>query len=82
MQIKFNLLVKTALDLKTIDEVPFTEATMFNFLTRINDHFVTTRENLLEKVFDALTDGQIKELKIKTDIQRTDSFQEASNIRQ
>ena len=81
-QIKFNLLVKTALGLKTIEEIPFTEATIFNFLSRMNNHFVTTGENLLEKVFDTLTEGQIKELKIKTDIQRTDSFQAASNIRQ
>lgn len=81
-QIKFNLLVKTALGLKTIEEIPFNEATMFNFLSRMNNHFVTTGENLLEKVFDTLTEGQIKELRIKTDIQRTDSFQAASNIRQ
>jgi Transposase DDE domain/Transposase domain (DUF772) len=80
-QIKFNLLVKTALGLNTINEVPFSEATMFNFLSRINNHFITTGENLLEKVFDTLTEKQIKELKIKTDIQRTDSFQAASNIR-
>jgi hypothetical protein len=80
-QIKFNLLVKTALGLNTINEIPFSEATMFNFLSRINNHFITTGENLLEKVFDSLTEKQIKELKIKTDIQRTDSFQAASNIR-
>jgi hypothetical protein len=80
-QIKFNLLVKTALGLNTINEIPFSEATMFNFISRINNHFITTGENLLEKVFDSLTEKQIKELKIKTDIQRTDSFQAASNIR-
>jgi len=80
-QIKFNLLVKTALGLNTINEIPFSEATMFNFLSRINNYFITTGENLLEKVFDSLTEKQLKELKIKTDIQRTDSFQAASNIR-
>jgi hypothetical protein len=81
-QIKFNLLVKTALGLNTINDIPFSEATMFNFLLRINSHFVKTGENLLEKVFDSLTEKQLKELKVKTDIQRTDSFQAASNIRQ
>lgn len=81
-QIKFNLLVKTALGLNTINDIPFSEATMFNFLLRINRHFVKTGENLLEKVFDSLTEKQLKELKVKTDIQRTDSFQAASNIRQ
>jgi hypothetical protein len=55
-------LVKTALGLKSIVEIPFTEATMFNFLSRLNNHFVTTGENLLEIVFDTLTEGQINEL--------------------
>ena len=79
--IKFNLLTKTALGLQTLDEVPFSEATLFNFQNRLAIHFIQTGENLLEKAFDHLTQKQLKELKIKTDIQRTDSFQAASNIR-
>lgn len=79
--IKFNLLTKIALGLKTLDEVPFSEASLFNFQNRLNTYFIETGENLLEKVFDHLTGKQLKELKIQTDIQRTDSFQAASNIR-
>lgn len=79
--IKFNLLTKTALGLATLDEVPFSEASLFNFQNKLSDHFIETGENLLEKLFDHLTEKQLKELKIKTDIQRTDSFQAASNIR-
>lgn len=79
--ISFNLLTKTALGLKTVDEQPFSPATIFNFQTRLNDHFIKTGENLLERVFDSLTANQLKELRLKTDIQRTDSFQAASNIR-
>ena len=79
--IKFNLLTKTALGLCTLDEVPFSEASLFNFQNRLAAHFIETGENLLERVFDHLTDNQLKELEIKTDIQRTDSFQAASNIR-
>ncbi|MBZ0198573.1 MAG: transposase [Ignavibacteriaceae bacterium] len=79
--IKFNLLTKTALGLATLDEVPFSEASLFNFQNKLSDHFIETGENLFEKVFDHLTEKQLKELKIKTDIQRTDSFQAASNIR-
>ncbi|MBU4444344.1 hypothetical protein KJ656_04580 [bacterium] len=37
--------------------------------------------NLIEQVFDGLTASQLKALKIKTDIQRSDSFLVASNIR-
>ncbi|HKZ41380.1 MAG TPA: transposase, partial [Candidatus Hodarchaeales archaeon] len=80
--IQFNLLTKVALGLQTLDELPFVESTLFNFLNRLASHFVETGENLLEKVFDRLTEKQIKELKLRTDIQRTDSFQAASNIRQ
>jgi len=79
--IKFNLLTKIALGLQTLDEVPFSEATLFNFQNRLASHFIQTGENLLEKAFDHLTQKQLKELNIKTDIQRTDSFQAASNIR-
>ena len=79
--IKFNLLTKIALGLQTLDEVPFSEASIFNFQNKLNSYFIETGINLLERVFDHLTEDQIKELKIKTDIQRTDSFQACSNIR-
>ena len=79
--IGYNLLTKTALGLSTFDEMSFNEATFFNFQNRLNQHFVTTGNNLLEHVFDSLTKEQLKRLGIKTNIQRTDSFQAASNIR-
>ena len=80
-QIHFNLLIKSALGLSNLDEKPFCRATIFNFQNRLNEHFIETGENLLERVFDSLTDKQLKKLKIKTDIQRADSFLAASNIR-
>lgn len=61
--------------------MPFTEATIFNFQNRLNDYFVVSGDNLLEKVFDGLTARQMRELGIKSDIQRSDSFQAGSNIR-
>ena len=36
--------------------------------------------NLLEKAFEAITDAQIKRLKVRTGMQRMDSTQIASNI--
>ncbi|MBW2155002.1 MAG: transposase, partial [Deltaproteobacteria bacterium] len=79
--IDFDLLTRTALGLDTLDETPFCPATFFNFQNRLLRHFSRTGENLLERVFDSLTQQQLKTLKIKTDIQRSDSFMAMSNIR-
>ena len=79
--ILFHLLVKVALGLDHLDEVPFCPATLFNFQNRLHSHFIETGENLLEQVFDQLTEEQLKKLKLKTSIQRTDSFAALSNIR-
>ena len=66
--IKFNLLTKTALGLQTLEEVPFSEASLFNFQNRLSSYFIETGKNLLELVFDHLTEKQLKELNLKTDI--------------
>lgn len=78
---RFNLLARMALGLDDLTSMPFCSATLFNFQNRLNDHFVKTGENLLEQVFDRLTEKQLKTLKLKTNIQRTDSTFAASNIR-
>jgi len=80
-QMEFNLLTKTALGLDTLDDIPFDDATIYNFQNRLLKHYVETNENLLEQVFDKLTTAQLKELKLKTDIQRSDSLMASSNIR-
>ena len=51
-----------------MDDTAFCEATFFNFQNRILNHFVKTGENLLESVFDGLTEEHLKQVKIKTDI--------------
>jgi hypothetical protein len=79
--IKFHILVRLAIGLDNLHEMPFSPATLFNFQNRLNDYFVKTGVNLLEQVFDRLTQKQLKTLKLKTNIQRTDSFLAASNIR-
>ena len=80
-RIDFDLRTRTALGLHNLEDTPFCPATFFNFQNRLLNHFVTTGENLIEKIFDSLTEAQLKKLKIKTDIQRMDSFQAMSNIR-
>jgi hypothetical protein len=79
--IDFDLLTRTALGLDSLDETPFCPATFFNFQNRLLAHFIQTGQNLLEWVFDNLTGQQLEVLKIKTDIQRCDSFMAMSNIR-
>lgn len=81
-EIAFNLLTKTALGLDKIDDIPFDESTYYNFQNRLKNYYIETGINLLELVFDSLTKQQIKQLHIKTDIQRTDSMMACSNIRQ
>ena len=80
-RIDFDLLTRTALGLDTLEDTPFCPATFFNFQNRLLSHFVATGQNLLEGVFDSLTQQQLKALKIKTNIQRSDSFMAMSNIR-
>ena len=80
-RIDFDLLTRTALGLDTLEDTPFCPATFFNFQNRLLSHFVSTGQNLIEGVFDSLTKEQLKKLKIKTDIQRSDSFMAMSNIR-
>jgi hypothetical protein len=79
--IDFDLRTRTALGLHNLEDTPFCPATFFNFQNRLLNHYVVTDENLIEKIFDSLTVAQLKKLKIKTDIQRMDSFQAMSNIR-
>jgi len=77
----FDLRYKAALGLASIDEVPFSRATLFNFQNRLLEHEQQTGINLIEQFFDSLTAKQIKQLSLKADIQRTDSTLISSNIR-
>ena len=79
--INFNVLTKTALGLGAMDEIPFNDTTLFNFQNRLMRYYVETGVDLMENVFDKLTQEQLKQLRIKTNIQRSDSFMASSNIR-
>jgi len=79
--IEFNLLTKTALGLQDIQEQPFSYATIFNFKNRIAQYATLTNINLFEKNFDALSEAQIKQLKLKTNMQRADTSMIDLNIR-
>lgn len=79
--IDFNLTTRVALGLWDLETTPFSRATLFHFQNRLTAYWVETGENLLERVFDALTQEQLAALELQTDIQRADSFLAASNIR-
>jgi len=76
----FNILTRMALGIYDFEVVPFSEVTIFNFQNRLHTHFIDTGENLIATVYNQLTKQQIKKYKVKTGIQRTDSFQLMSNI--
>lgn len=79
--IDFDLTTRTALGLHSFAETPFSESTLFDFQLKVNDYWIKEGINLFEVVLDSLTKKQLKELKLKTNIQRSDSFLAASNIR-
>lgn len=80
-QIDFDIKTRMALGLQNLSETPFAESTFFYFQTKLNDYWIREGINLFESAFDSLTKKQLRQLKIKTDIQRSDSFLAASNIR-
>lgn len=80
-QLQFNLAVRSSIGLFSIGDLPFNEATLFNFQNRLKDYCFQTGVNLFEEVFNDLTKSQLRELKLKTEIARTDSFLINSNIK-
>ena len=79
--VMFDMRTKVALGLSRLDEKPFGRATIFNFQNRLGEYEQKTSINLLEKTFDNLSAKQLNKLKIKTNIQRTDSSLISSNIK-
>jgi hypothetical protein len=81
-RVAFDLKVRVALGLWSLDEEPFCRATLFNFQNRLRDHTVQTGQDKFEAVFDRLTQEQLKRLGLKSTTQRCDSTQIGSNIRE
>ena len=77
----FDLKVRSALGLWSLAQLPFSRATLFNFLARVHDDMVATGRNRFEVAFDGLTDEQRERFGLNSSIQRCDSTQIGSNIR-
>ena len=78
----FNLQVRYALGYYGLDEGHFELRTVYNFRQRLARHMQETGENLLDEVFEQITDAQIERLWLKTGKLRMDSTQIGSNIGQ
>jgi len=76
----FNLQVRYALGYDRLGDGDFVIRTLYYFRERLSKHHLENGVNLLEKVFEQVTDAQIRELQVRTGMQRMDSTQIASNI--
>ncbi len=78
--LSFNLLTRHAIGLQRTDEDVFSEASIFNFQNRVIQYYESKGKDLINTVFEKLTEDQLKQFEIKTNIQRGDSFLVGSNI--
>ena len=76
----FNLQVRYALGLDRLGDGDFTIRTLYYFRERLSKYYLESGVNLLEQAFEQVTDAQIRDLQVRTGMQRMDSTQIASNI--
>jgi hypothetical protein len=79
-QICFNLQVRHALGLQDLGCEIFTLRTLYNFRRRAREYAEKTGVNLIEKVFEQVTDEQLGAVTLATGWQRMDSTQVLSNL--
>lgn len=77
----YNVQVRHALGLRNLGEGYFGMRTIYVFRNRLVKHMRETGENLFEKTFEQVTEEQLEKFSLKTNNQRIDSTQIASNIR-
>jgi hypothetical protein len=80
-QIKYNAEIRLALGLKDMESMPYHIRTLYNFKNRLTKYYKETGINLLEQVFENLTEAQLRQFEVKTSIQRGDTVLLNSNIR-
>jgi len=76
----FNLQVRYALGYDRLGEGDFAIRTLYYFRERLSKHYLESGSNLLEQVFEQVTDAQLRDLQVRSGMQRMDSTQIASNI--
>lgn len=78
----YNVQVRYALGYHELGEGEFDLRTLYYFRQRLSQHMQKEGQNLLDQVFEKITDQQIAAFALKTGKQRMDSTQIGSNIRQ
>ncbi len=76
----FDLQVRYALGIWDLNDSDFDLRTLYYFRERLSQYNLKHGVNLLNQAFEAITDQQLAVLKLKTEHQRMDSTQIASNI--
>ncbi len=76
----FDLQVRYALGYRSLREGRFELRTLYNFRRRLSQYNQAQGKNLVAEAFTDITDQQVVALKVKTNVQRMDSTQIASNI--
>ena len=79
-QAMYNLQIRLALGLHNLAEDIFTERTIYNFRKRVREYAKETGINLMQKVFEQITDAQLEAIALETGWQRMDSTQVLSNL--
>lgn len=79
--VRFDLKTRYALGMEDLAAEAFSPRTLYYFRKKLHRYQKTEGINLLERVFDHLTRAQLDQLEVETGIQRMDSFQAMSNIR-
>lgn len=77
----FDMQVRYALGYENLSDEFIAPRTIYYFRQRLSEYNQEHGVNLLEIAFEAMTDGQVKELDIRTRKLRMDSTQLASDIR-
>jgi hypothetical protein len=81
-QVCFNLQVRHALGLQDLRCEIFTLRTLYNFRRRVREYAEESEVNLIQKVFEQVTDEQLESVALATGWQRMDSTQVLSNLAQ
>lgn len=79
-EVCFNLQVRHALGLHDLGAEVFVPRTLYYFRQRVREHAHETGVNLIQTVFEQVTDAQLEAVKIATGWQRMDSTQILSNL--
>lgn len=78
--LNFNILTRHSIGIQNSDEGVFCPASLFNFQNKLLKYKEDFGIDLVDQVFNQLTQDQISNLGVKTSIQRGDSFLIGSNI--